>query len=267
MSARRAPPASARAASQAAALDTRSFWESLGDALTQPWLGRGVYWLLALLVWSTFASLLIVVAQNLAVPIAPLAIGALGALTLMGFAADGFVVAFRCVRSGAPFIAQAPSFDPARIVTHYVLSALHLMLFALVTNLPVILWCLKQAEGAPLSSTLLHPVTWLLAAFPGFYWPAALTAMALHGNFSGIWRVHVGLRAMVSAPLEYFVCATLGALALGLSGGLLALFGMLLELPSALGLAALGLPLGVSHLLWGSLLGHLARARPEAFEH
>jgi hypothetical protein len=246
--------------------DTRSFWQSLGDALALPWLGRGASWLLALLVWSTFASLLIVVAQGLAVPFAPQVIGALGALTLMGFAADGFVVAFRCVRDGAPFIAQAPSFDPGRIVTRYVLLALHLMLFVLVSNVPVILWCLKQAEGAPLSSALLHPVTFLLWAVPGFYWPAALTAMALHGSFSGVWRVHVGLRAMVSAPLEYFVCATIGALAFCLSAAVLALFGMLLELPPALGLAALGLPLGVSHLLWGSLLGHMARARPEAFE-
>jgi hypothetical protein len=266
LGARRSNPPPPAPAQHTPVFDTRSFWASLGDALALPWLGRGPYWLLALFVWSIFAALSSVIAESLAVPVLPLVIGGLGALTLMGFAADGFRAAFRCVVDGAPAIAQAPSFDPAQVVTRYVVSALHLMLFALLSNVPALLWYFKQAEGVSLLSTLAHPMTWLLTAFPAFYWPAGLATAALHGSFAGIWKVHVGLRAVVLAPLEYLASATLGALALGLTGAGFALLGKLLALPPALGLAALGLALGVSHLLWGSLLGHLWRTQPEAFE-
>jgi hypothetical protein len=247
--------------------DTRSFWQSLGDALALPWLGHGPYWVLAIFVWSLFGTLLCALAQALGVPHLPIALGALAALSLMGFAADGFRAAFKSVTGGAPHIAQAPSFEPERIVTRYLLSALHLWLFALVTNLPGVLWYLKQtAGGASLTAVLLHPVSWMLAAFPAFYWPAALATAVQHGSFAGVWKVHVGLRAVVTAPVEYLVGATLGALTFAVICGALWLIGAVLGLPDALFVATLGLPLGLSHLLWGSLLGHMARARPEAFE-
>ena len=58
---------------------------------------------------------------------------------------------------------------------------------------------------------LLHPVTWLLLAFPGFYWAMGLCLTALGNSFSSIWNVPKALSLMIKVPFEYLAIVIIGA--------------------------------------------------------
>jgi hypothetical protein len=119
-------------------------------------------------------------------------------------------------------------------------------------------------EGA--IGVLLDPITWLLFLLPYLYWPMGVGLTAIGGNFSAIWNVPMGVRAIVRLPLEYTVIVFIGVLSMGFSLLCLLIFGRLLGISGVLASGTFGIPLAISHGMQGALMGHLFRANAEAFE-
>jgi len=139
-------------------------------------------------------------------------------------------------------------------------------LFALTIGLPLIIWIIQAFGQGATPVTLMHePATWLLALPAGFLWPASITLTALRNNLSAVWNVPQAVASLRRALREYLFVIAVGAVTFGMG-----LWGVL-QLGDAMGLtgvlltAMFGLPLALSHGLMGALMGHLTRARPQAF--
>jgi hypothetical protein len=247
--------------------DTRPFWETVGEALTLPFSGAGVYWIAAITAWSVAIAFFGFLANFMFL---------LGAIvmffantSLFGFACDYYRVCLWLPLTGDDKIERGPEFDPVRILNVYIKSGVHLTLFMIVSQLPVIAWCgsvLAEDGLAAIPELLLHPVTWLLFLLPSFYWPMGVALTALGNDFASIWNVPAGIRAITRAPLEYTAIVGIGVVAFFVSAIGLALFGSVLGVTGIVVGGTLGFPLALMHGIQGALMGHLARARGEIFE-
>ncbi len=256
------PPSTAGSLSR---LDLRSFWETLGEALAVPFSGPGVYWLGAITAWSVFVGAIDMLARF------ALIIGSVvmffAHTSLLALACDYYRVCLWTPVSGEKVLDTAPSFDPVRLLERYIKSGVHLSLFIIVSQVPLIWWVVdKVLDKVHPLDILADPITWLLAVLPYYYWPMAVGVAALGNNFGAVWNVAAGVRAIARAPLEYTVIVAVGiAVLVGSWVGLL-LFGSLFGATGALLSGTIGLPLALSHGIQGALMGHLARARAEVFE-
>jgi hypothetical protein len=247
--------------------DTRSFWETIGEALALPFSGTGPYWIGAITAWSAAVAVLGFFASPM------LLLGAVvmffANTSVLAFACDYYRVCMWAPAVGEDTLDRSPDFDPVRLLNGYMKSGMHLMLFLIVSQIPLIAWVgMSAAEDGieVLPELALHPLTWLLFLFPYFYWPMGVALTALHNDFAAVWNLPAGLRAISRAPAEYTLIVGIGMLTFAAAA--VALF----VLSSALGITGvvisgtLGFPLAVSHGIQGALMGHLLRARGEIFE-
>jgi hypothetical protein len=275
--ARRAPPAGPqpirRAAERGATgaslanADTRSFWETIGDALVLPFTGPGAYWIGAITAWSAAVAVLGFFANFVFL---------LGAFVMffantsvLAFAGDYYRACLWAPATGEDKLDRAPDFDPVRLLNSYMKSGMHLMLFLIVSQVPLIAWLITSVheEGlAALPGLALHPLTWLLLLLPSFYWPMGIAMTALRNDFAAIWNVPAGLRAIARAPAEYTLIVGIGMVTFVAAGIALFVFGSLLGVTGVVISGTLGFPLAVTHGIQGALMGHLVRARGEIFE-
>jgi hypothetical protein len=262
--AERRSPATARTLA-----DTRSFWATLGDAFTVPLRGPGLYWVFAIAALSVAVSVLSFLASF--VPILGAVVTVLANTCVLAFACDYYRVCFWVPASGEDVIDRGPDFDPARLLHNYIKSGIHLMLFMLASQVLLIAFIAYQfvTDGLALETLTdlaTHPVLWLLVLFPYYYWTMGVGLTALTSNFTAIWNLAPGVRAIARAPLEYTFIVVVGFVVLGVSFAGLMLFGSLLGATGALLSGSFGIPLALSHGIQGALMGHLFRARPEVFE-
>ena len=247
------------------AYDPRTFWQTIGEALALPFTGSGLLWIAAIALWSVFVSLVGLLCSFMFVT--GLAIMFMAQTSLIAFACDYYRVCLWVPVVGEKVLDVKPSFDPNRILDRYVRSGMHLSLFAIASQIPVIAWLATSAvDGRAFLDTLMQPVTWALFALPYVYWPMAVGLTALGNDFSAIWNVLAGFRAIARAPLEYALIATIGLGSLVLSWSALMWGGTALGVSGAVLSGTVGIPLAISHGIQGALMGHLARARGEVFE-
>jgi hypothetical protein len=256
----------AEAASRAAVgYDARSFWQSIGAAFALPFSGTGPYWIFAIGAWSVGVGVLGFLSGFLF--ILGLLVMFVAYTSLIAFACDYYRVCMWQPVVGEDALDIAPSFDAPLLLNRYIRSGMHLSLFAIATQVPVIAWLtMSLLDGTPVLDLVGNPVTWLLFAFPYLYWPMGVGIASLANDSASIWNVVAGLRAILRAPLEYLAVVLIGLFVLTVSWTLLALFGSLLGVAGAVLSGTAGLPLALSHGIQGALMGHLARARGEVFE-
>ena len=249
-----------------AAQRPRSFWECVPEAVQFPWLGRGRTWLFSIGSWALVTNL---VAACLRSPVLSGSLALLANAGLLALCADYHR---RCMWSAvaeADALNQSPQLNSARGFDFYLRSGAHIAGFALVSQLPIVVWLMRRtldSGAAGAGEVLGSPAFWLLAALPGMYWPMAI-ATASHANrFAGVWHVWIGLRAIVRAPFEYAATVGLGALSFALPWLACVIVGQVAGLPGLYFAALAGVPLGMSHAVMGTLTGQLLRTRPEVFE-
>jgi hypothetical protein len=231
-----------------------------------PWLGRGRAWLFSIGSWALLTNLAAACLQS------PVLSGSLLLLANAGLLALCADYHRRCMWSAvaeADTLNQSPQLNSARGFDFYLRSGAHIAGFALVSQLPIVVWLMRRSldsGAAGAREALGSPAFWLLAALPGMYWPMAI-ATASHANrFAGVWHVWIGLRAIVRAPLEYAATVGLGALSFALPWLACVIVGQVVGLPGLYFAALAGVPLGMSHAVMGTLTGQLLRTRPEVFE-
>jgi hypothetical protein len=250
---------------QVARIDPRSFWETFGEALALPFTGTGPYWIGAIAAWSVVVSLVGWLCNLMF--LAGITVMFAAQTSLIAFACDYYRVCLWPPIVGEKAIDVAPSFDPHRLLERYIRSGIHLTLFAIVSQIPLIAWLTMSAlDGRALLETLRHPVTWGLFAFPYVYWPMAVGLTALGNDFSHVWNLLAGFRAIARAPVEYAVITVIGLGTLVLTGMVMMWASTLMGATGAVLSGTVGVPLAVSHGIQGALMGHLARARAEVFE-
>jgi hypothetical protein len=245
--------------------DLRSFWEAIPDAFRVPFSGPGPYWICASLVWALVSAGLWVLSTSMA--FFPRVIPFVALVALLAMNCDYYRVCLWVPASGEDAVDRAPSGDVVRLFQSYVKSGAHLAVFLLLTNALALAHVQGSYDGGEDLAAVLHErKTWLLLS-PALYWPMAVGLTALGNDFAAIWSVPSGLRALVRAPLEYIAILVIGALTLAATwGGLLLGARALFGLSPALAVATLGVPLALTHGVLGALMGHLVRARGEAFE-
>jgi hypothetical protein len=239
----------------------RSFWETVPEALALPFQPAGIRWILAVTAWSLAAGAV----QR--IPFVGIPVVLMATTSTLAFACDYYRVCAWAPQSPDKRIDRNPDFDPVRLFHGYMRSGFHLLVFAIVSQVPAIWWFMHGLGGdEQLIGVLIDPITWLLFLLPYFYWPMGVGLTALGGNFAAIWNVPQGMRAIARAPLEYFVIVFIGVLSYGFSLLVLLLLGKLVGISSIVATATFGLPLAVSHGMQGALMGHLMRSKAEAFE-
>jgi hypothetical protein len=247
------------------AYDPRTFWQTIGEALVLPFTGTGLHWMGAITLWSLFVSVVGLLCKYMF--ITGLTIMFAAQTSLIAFACDFYRVCLWSPVVGEKVLDVEPSFDPNRILDRYVRSGMHLSLFAIASQIPVIAWLAMSAvDGRAFLDTLVQPVTWALFALPYVYWPMAVGLTALGNDFGAIWNVLAGFRAIARAPLEYALIAIIGLGSLVLTWSALMWGGTALGVSGAVLSGTVGIPLAISHGIQGALMGHLARARGEVFE-
>jgi hypothetical protein len=245
--------------------DLRSFWEALPDALVLPFSGPGLYWILAISVWSIAVGVLMGFMRYAIFVSLPFVI--MISNSTLAFACDYYRVCAWAPMSGEKVIDRKPDFDPVRLFHGYMRSGMHLLIFMIVSQIPGIWYFFHGLDGDDgVFGVLIDPVTWLLFLLPYFYWPMGVGLTAIGNNFGAIWNVPQGLRTIVRLPLEYGVIVFIGVLAFGFSLLCLLLFGQLMGITGVLASTTFGLPLAISHGVQGALMGHLIRSNAEAFE-
>jgi hypothetical protein len=243
------------------------FWQSIPEALSFPFRGRGLLWLISIAIWAALANLLTALA-SVAV-IAGVSVAFFANSSLIAISADLHRRCMWAVSNGDEALDEGPEFDPARILHVYVKSGAQLIVFALCSQLPLMIWIVQRLAHSGIASAndvLGSGAFWLLALAPACYWPLALTTASLYNRFEAVWYVHVGLRIFRRAPLECLSIVVIGAATCVvplLVGWLIA---RSLGIPSTLAAAGIGLPIAASHAWLGALTGQLMRARPDAFE-
>jgi hypothetical protein len=249
----------------ASQLDTRSFWETFGEALALPFSGHGLYWIGVVTLWSLLVGLLDMLSGFAFV---------LGWIimfcahsSLLALACDFYRICLWQPMTGETTIDQAPELDPARILDRYVKGGAHLTLFMIASQIPAIWYVVHGIKGGDgLLDVVTDPVTWLLALLPYFYWPMGVGLAALNNDFAAIWNVPTGFRAILRAPLEYVAIGATGAFAFVVSWIALLIGGSLVGISASVLSATVGFPLAISHGLQGALMGHLARSKAEIFD-
>lgn len=273
-----APPASAAAAFTAGVAtagvsaprglvtDTRPFSATVSDALLFPVLGHGTAWVMTITVWGLVMGLIGVAASTVAL------LGKVVTLvswsTLLALCGDYHRRCVWSVVTGERSVDRAPDLEPVRLVNEYVKNGAHLFVFAVLSQLPLLVWFLRQRIGSPEMESIdlvLSPTFWVMALGPACYWPMALTTASIHNDYAAVWYVPLGLRAIVRAPAEYAMMVFIGGAVFGGITFCFVLLGVASGLPELFINAALGLPLALSHGIMGALSGHLVRARGDAF--
>jgi hypothetical protein len=243
--------------------DSRSFFETIPEALAFPLLGHGASWIISITLWTIALSLLRLIPGFNMVGVFVLL------TTTLAFCADYHRRCVWSITTGAKSIDQPPDFDPQRIAQQYVASGSHLTFFMLLSQFPLAFWMVKQLTDDAVDLSVFQVVTapmfWALAVGPAFYWPMAVATASMHSDYAAVWYVPMGLRAIVRAPLEHLTVVVLGALALIVVWAPFLWIGQASGLPSAFFFATLGLPFAISHGVMGALTGHMVRARDDAF--
>jgi len=243
------------------------FWQALPEALLFPWRDRGVAWFISIGLWAVFANVLSVLAQ--AVPFIGTSFVLMVNTSVLALCADYHRRCLWAVVNGEEALHEGPDFDPARVLHGYMRSGIHLALFALVSQLPLVAWIsrtLLEAGSFELRDLMLSWPFWCLIALPVLYWPMAVATASLYNQFQGVWQVGVGLRAVLRAPSGYLGVALLGAVTLAVPWVLCWAIWSALGLPASFFLTTAGLPLAASHAVMGALTGQLMRAHPRMFE-
>jgi hypothetical protein len=247
-------------------IEPRTFWECVPEAVQFPWFGRGRVWLGSIGAWALVTNL---VAGWIG--IAPLS-------ALVALVANSCVLALcadlhrRCVWAAvrdAVELEESPELGSARSYDLYLRSGVHITVFGLLSQLPLVVWLTRRALEAGASGArevLGSPAFWLLALASGAYWPMAVATASHAKRFAGIWQIGVGLRAIARAPLEYSVIVGLGGLCFALPWLACVIVAKIAGLPVLFFAALAGLPLALSHAVMGTLTGQLLRTRPEVFE-
>jgi hypothetical protein len=148
----------------------------------------------------------------------------------------------------------------------YIRSGLHLSFFVLLANALTVWWVIVQLLDGAGIELLTDPITWAVAFLPALYWPMGVALTASTNSYGAIWHVPTGVRAILRAPLEYAAVVSVCGLVFMLSTLGIAVFTSSLGLAASVLAPAFGFPLAMSHGVMGSLLGHLAQARPDVFE-
>jgi hypothetical protein len=225
-----------------------STWQS---ALGVPFAGLGLSWIAVLCAWACVAALLSVAAMIAVVPGALFTFVAMG--TLLAIACEYFTACFKA--EGA--VTRMPDLSLERIWQGYVKGGAQLAVFALVVELPVILWSINAlGEGATPLELLGTPTAWLLALPASYVWPAAIEQTIAQGHLGAVWNVPAALRRIASAPGAYSASAAIGALVFGLTLSLCVALASLLDVRGVMLLAAFGLPIALGHGVLGALLRH-----------
>jgi hypothetical protein len=258
------PPQPARTSA-----DVRSFWETIGDGFALPLRGPGLYWVFSIAVLSVAVSVLSLLGS--VVPMFGTIVTVFANVCVLAFACDYYRVCFWAPASNEDVIDRKPDFDPARLLNHYIKSGIHLFLFMLASQVLLIAFIGYQIASTgmgweTLHDLVTHPVLWLLVLFPYYYWTMGVALTALTSNFSAIWNVPAGIRAIARAPLEYTFIVGVGFAVFAVTCTCLVLFGSLFGATGAMLSGSIGGPLALSHGIQGALMGHLVRARPEVFE-
>jgi hypothetical protein len=252
-----------------AAVDTDcepTFWQALPETLLFSCTGSGPSWLISIAIWAAAASLLAAGASVL--PMVGTSVTIFSNTAVLALCADYHRLCMWAVINAEPTLDEGPDFDPVRILQGYVRSGVQLSLFAVLCQLPLVLWLVPRFlnAGSDGFTAVLHsPMFWFLAAAPAFYWPMAVTTASLYNRYAGVWYVPVGMRAIARAPLEYLAICAIGGLACLLPLCAFLLLGKLIGLPSVLLAACSGFPLALSHGVMGALTGQLMRNRPDLF--
>jgi hypothetical protein len=250
-----------------AGIDTRSFWETLPEALVVPFSGPGLYWIAAISAWSVAVGFLGLLANFMF--LLGMFVMFFANTSLLAFTCDYYRVCLWAPASGEKAPERSPDFDPVRILNSYIKSGIHLTLFMMASQVPLIWWVVDHLHEHGLGGMFelaTHPITWLLFLLPYYYWPMGVGMTALANNFAAIWNVPAGFRAIARAPLEYTAIVAIGMLALFMCWIGLWMFGSMLGITGAVLSGTIGFPLAISHGLQGALMGHLVRARGEIFE-
>ena len=148
----------------------RSFWEAVPDALMLPFGGPGLYWILAISVWSIAVGVLFTFMRFAIFVSIPFVI--MLSNSTLAFACDYYRVCAWAPISGEKVIDRKPDFDPVRLFHGYMRSGLHLLLFSIVSQIPGIWYFIHGLNGDDgVFGVLIDPITWLLFLLPYFYWP------------------------------------------------------------------------------------------------
>jgi hypothetical protein len=246
-------------------IDRRSFYESFLEGLVQPFLGAGLHWIAAIASYAVLVAAILVAASYL--PLIGIVIAFFAITSLIALSADFFRACFWVPAIGEQRVDRGPAFDLTRISQVYLKSGAHLTVFALVTQFPLVFFTIERlAEHASPLALLGDSTLWLLAVVPGYLWPIAIAMTALHNGFAAVWNVQAMLRAMYRAPVEYTLIVIFGVITFALTWVLMLMGGRAIGISGMLLAGTIGLPLALSHGVLGALLGHLLRARPDAFE-
>lgn len=250
--------------------DMRPFWATMGEGMMLPFMGTGTAWIIAISLWSACVGgtsiLFKILPGVLGSLVAGLAtVGLFG--SVIAFAADYHRTCMWTVLSNREAPDESPSLE--RIYGEYLGSGVHFLLFAVVSYSPLIFWTWMQPwddGGTSTRAFLTSPITIGLVGMPHIYFPMALGTAALGNRTAAIWQIGFGTAALFRVPLEYsfIVAISAGATIFSAAGFIIA--GAILEMQGPFFLAAMGFPIAIGCGIQGGLMGHLMRARPEAFE-
>ncbi|MEY4576002.1 MAG: hypothetical protein RL701_705 [Pseudomonadota bacterium] len=247
--------------------DRDSYWEDVPAALLVPFRGSGVAWIASIALWTIVANVLSVLGNF--VPLVGTTFVLLFNTAVLALCADYHRQCLWAVANDDDTIEQGPEFDPTRILHGYMRAGVHLTLFLVASQLPLVALLVNEVVAAgelKLGEIMSSRLFWLLAIAPAFYWPMAVTSTSLYGRFQAVWYVPAGVRAIMRAPLEYASIALIGAVVLGVSWLFCSGIGRLLGLPTILTATLAGVPLAISHGVMGALTGQLLRVYPKLFE-
>jgi hypothetical protein len=244
-----------------------SYWDDVPAALLVPFRGSGYAWIASIAVWAFVANLLSVLANF--VPLVGTSFVVLFNTAVLALCADYHRQCLWAVANEEDSIEEGPSFDPTRILHGYMRAGVHVTLFLVASQLPLVAWLVHEVmEAGELNpgEILRSRLFWVLAFVPAFYWPMAVATASLYNRFQAVWYVPAGLRAVMRAPLEYASIVLIGMVVLGVSWLFCGGIGRLLGLPAILSATMGGIPLAITHGVMGALTGQLVRAYPKLFE-
>lgn len=147
----------------------------------------------------------------------------------------------------------------------YILPGIALALWFLSAHVPLFWWLHSSWESVEMMALLLHPITIALVVVPYILWPMGLALAASSGSFFSMWHLPKIIMGIVRAPLRYVIVLFVGALSMLIPAAMVPILGaaggsLLAALLIGVGQVVI---MAYSHAVMGSLMGHLARVKPE----
>jgi hypothetical protein len=155
--------------------------------------------------------------------------------------------------------------DLSFFIAEYILPGIALALWFLSAHVPLFWWLRTSWESAELTTLLVHPLTIALIVVPYLLWPMGLAVATSSGSFLSMWHLPKIVMGIVRAPLHYLVVLVVGAISMLIPAAMIPVLGagggsLLATLLIGVGQVVI---MAYSHAVMGSMMGHLARVKPE----